>query len=294
MTREQIVALFAIRQDAIARRDVDLIAAQHAPDCEHESPLAGVTVKGREAIGQLYERWFKGFPDFVLTSEELLIDGDRVIQVTTQSGTDTGGFMELPPTGKPFRVPVVWLFTVAGQPVHARATHLRFHRHADADWCAEGKTGRLVAMTISTETRPDTAPRIMVTDTLGQRIITIDKPIVTLGRRSESDVRVRAPASPASTPRSLAEDGRVPAARLRARGSARSSTASGPTERVLAHGDRIRLGESDDTDDRLLRRRRGAVARAQRGRRRRASSATWPACSKGCARSAPAACSTTC
>jgi hypothetical protein len=27
-------------------------------------------------------------------------------------GTDTGGFLELPPTGKPFRVPVVWLFTL--------------------------------------------------------------------------------------------------------------------------------------------------------------------------------------
>ena len=121
MTREQIVALFASRQDAIARRDVDLIAAQHAPDCEHESPLAGGTVKGREAIGQLYERWFKGFPDFVLTSEELLIDGDRVIQVTTQSGTDTGGFMELPPTGKPFRVPVVWLFTLKDN----QFTHVR-------------------------------------------------------------------------------------------------------------------------------------------------------------------------
>ena len=117
MTREEIVALFASRQDAIARRDVELIAAQHAPDCEHESALTGGTVKGREAIGQLYERWFKGFPDFVLTSEELLIDGDRVIQVTTQSGTDTGGFLELPPTGKPFRVPVLILITATDQQI---------------------------------------------------------------------------------------------------------------------------------------------------------------------------------
>jgi predicted ester cyclase len=112
MTRDDIVALFASRLDAIARRDVDLIASQHTPDCEHVSSLPGGTVKGREAIGELYKQWFKGFPDFVLASEELLIDGARVIEVTTQSGTDTGGFMELPPTGKPFRVPVVWLFTL--------------------------------------------------------------------------------------------------------------------------------------------------------------------------------------
>ena len=121
MTRDEIVALFAARQDAIARRDVDLIAAQHALDCQHESPLAGGTVEGREAIGRLYRRWFEGFPDFVLTSEELLIDGDRVIQVTMQSGTDTGGFMQRPPTGKPFRVPVVWLFRLKGdQFAHVR------------------------------------------------------------------------------------------------------------------------------------------------------------------------------
>jgi predicted ester cyclase len=112
MTRDDIVALFARRQDAIARRDVNFIVSQHAPDCVHVSPLAGTIVKGREAIGQLYDQWFKGFPDYELTSEELLIDGDRVVQVSTQSGTDTGGFMGLPPTGKPFRVPVVWLFTL--------------------------------------------------------------------------------------------------------------------------------------------------------------------------------------
>ena len=69
-------------------------------------------VKGHEAIGRLYEAWFKGFPDLALTNDELLVDGDRVTQLTTQSGTDTGGFMGLPPTGKPFRVPIVWLFTL--------------------------------------------------------------------------------------------------------------------------------------------------------------------------------------
>jgi predicted ester cyclase len=121
MTRDEITAMFARRMDAIARRDVNLIASQHAPDCEHVSPLAGGIVRGREAIGQLYDTWFKGFPDFALASEELLIDGDRVVQVSTQSGTDTGGFMQLPPTGKPFRVSVVWLFTVKdNQFVHVR------------------------------------------------------------------------------------------------------------------------------------------------------------------------------
>jgi predicted ester cyclase len=112
MTRSEIVDMFAERQAAINRRDLGFIVAQHAPDCEQISPMAGGTVKGREAIGRLYETWFNGFPDLVWTSDELLVDGDRVTQMTTQSGTDTGGFMGLPPTGKQFHVPMVWLFTV--------------------------------------------------------------------------------------------------------------------------------------------------------------------------------------
>jgi steroid delta-isomerase-like uncharacterized protein len=121
MTRDDIVRMFAERQQAIERRDLEAIAAQHALDCDHISPLAGSTVKGREAIAKLYDAWFKGFPDLVWTSEDLLIDGERVTEIITMSGTDTGGFMGLPPTGKPFRVPVVWLFTVKDR----QFTHVR-------------------------------------------------------------------------------------------------------------------------------------------------------------------------
>ena len=121
MTRDEIVKMFAERQDAINRRDVDFIVSQHAVECEQISPLAGGTVKGREAIRRLYDTWFNGFPDLVWTNDEPLVDGDRVTQMTTHSGTDTGGFMGLPPTGKAFRVPMVWLFTVKdGHFVHVR------------------------------------------------------------------------------------------------------------------------------------------------------------------------------
>jgi steroid delta-isomerase-like uncharacterized protein len=121
MTRDEIVRMFALRQDAVERRDIDFIVSQHATDCEQISAVAGRTVKGREAIGQLYETWFNGFPDLKWCAEELLIDNDRVTQTITLSGTDTGGFMGMPPTGKPFRLPVVWLFTVKDQ----QFTHVR-------------------------------------------------------------------------------------------------------------------------------------------------------------------------
>jgi predicted ester cyclase len=40
----------------------------------------------------------------------LLIDGDSVAQILTIEGTDDGQFLGLPPTGKSFRVPAVFLY----------------------------------------------------------------------------------------------------------------------------------------------------------------------------------------
>ena len=120
MTREEIIALFVRRQDALDRHDAATLTDEHADACVLDSPMAG-TVTGRAAIAKVYESLFTWFPDLTFTSEQLLIDGDRVAQVATFAGTDTGGFMGLPPTGKPMRVPGVFLYTLDDQ----RIVHLR-------------------------------------------------------------------------------------------------------------------------------------------------------------------------
>src|SRR3954451_13760913 len=102
MTREDIQALFERRRDAIARSDAVALASLHAEDGVLESPTAGGTVCGRAAIERVYQAWFTAFPDIVFVSEELLVDGGRVVEVATLTGTATGGFMGLPPTDKPF------------------------------------------------------------------------------------------------------------------------------------------------------------------------------------------------
>jgi steroid delta-isomerase-like uncharacterized protein len=106
MTRDEIVAMFEQRQEAFRRRDAIAIAAFHASDGTLESPMAG-RVTGRLAIAQVYEAWFQGFPDLEVSSWDLLVDGDRAIQFLTLEGTDSGGFMGLPPTGKAFHLTVV-------------------------------------------------------------------------------------------------------------------------------------------------------------------------------------------
>jgi sigma-B regulation protein RsbU (phosphoserine phosphatase) len=91
------------------------------------------------------------------------------------------------------------------------------------------------------------APRLVVTDTLGRRLIAIDKPLITLGRRSEADVRVPSAGVSRRHAEIVTEDGTF---RLRDCASSFGTFVNGErtTERVLVSGDRITLGQSNDTE----------------------------------------------
>jgi serine phosphatase RsbU (regulator of sigma subunit) len=90
-------------------------------------------------------------------------------------------------------------------------------------------------------------PRLLVTDPLGRRQIIIDKPLVTLGRRSESDVRVGGAGVSRQHAEIVADNGSF---RLRDCGSKFGTFVNGnrTDEHALVHGDIIRLGESQDTE----------------------------------------------
>jgi predicted ester cyclase len=76
------------------------------------------------AIRGVYEAWFNAFPDSRLTNERAIVDGSRIAEIATLSGTDTGGFLGLAPTGRPFRIPIVWQYAVeGGQFVFVRPTY---------------------------------------------------------------------------------------------------------------------------------------------------------------------------
>jgi steroid delta-isomerase-like uncharacterized protein len=110
MTREDITALFARRQEAWARRDAASLAADHIADGEVHSPLAGGTVHTRAEIEKLYQAYFVAFPDLVLQHEDVLIDGERVAVFARAAGTDRGGFMGLPPTGRAVKLSIAMIY----------------------------------------------------------------------------------------------------------------------------------------------------------------------------------------
>jgi sigma-B regulation protein RsbU (phosphoserine phosphatase) len=90
-------------------------------------------------------------------------------------------------------------------------------------------------------------PRLVITDTLGRRIVTIDKPLFTIGRRSETDLRLTgADISRVHAEISVENGGCI----IRDKESRFGTFVNGEKQRekVLAHGDQIRLGQAGDTE----------------------------------------------
>ena len=98
------------------------------------------------------------------------------------------------------------------------------------------------------ETAGTNRPRLIVTDTLGRRIVPIDKPVFSIGRRSESDLRL-AGADVSRHHADIARQGDVFV--LQDRQSSFGTFVNDQKivdARTLQPGDRIRLGQSVDVD----------------------------------------------
>ena len=85
--------------------------------------------------------------------------------------------------------------------------------------------------------------RLEVTDTLGRRVVPVEKPLFTIGRRTESDLRVVS-SDVSRDHAEIVDNGDHYL--VRDRSSRYGTFVNGDviTERTLAHGDRIRLGRS--------------------------------------------------
>jgi steroid delta-isomerase-like uncharacterized protein len=110
MTTNGIATILARLQDAYTHLDAEEIATHYAEDCVVDSPVAGMCV-GRLAVERSLRMIFSAFSDLSIHTDELLTFGNRAVWTVQVRGTDNGGFMGLPPTGKPFTSSVIFLFT---------------------------------------------------------------------------------------------------------------------------------------------------------------------------------------
>jgi steroid delta-isomerase-like uncharacterized protein len=103
------------------RRNVAALTELYSADCIVESPMAARLMRGHAAVAEVYRALFDAFPDLTFTMDDLLIDGQSAAQSGIVEGTDKGGFMGMPPSGRQLKVPVVILCKCADNKfVHER------------------------------------------------------------------------------------------------------------------------------------------------------------------------------
>jgi predicted ester cyclase len=123
MTSEEVRALIARRDRGTAARDAAAVVAEYADDAVLESPSFG-TVVGREAIQRVTNYWFTAFPDNTIENVDLVIEGNRAVQMTLVSGTHTGSLLGRAPTGRPYRFFSTFIFTLENNRiVHERRVY---------------------------------------------------------------------------------------------------------------------------------------------------------------------------
>lgn len=107
MTRDETAAMFERRATAYARRDPVALAGDYTDDCVIDSPSGGT--HGKDDAERVLRTVIEALK-VTLHQDALIIEGDRVAQAVSIEGTDVGQFLGFPPTGKPFRVPGVFLY----------------------------------------------------------------------------------------------------------------------------------------------------------------------------------------
>ena len=102
-------------------------------------------------------------------------------------------------------------------------------------------------MSTAAETPGTNHPRLIVTDTLGRRIVPIDKPVFSIGRRSESDLRL-AGADISRLHAEIVRNGDICVLHDRQSTFGTFVNDEKVDARTLAPGDRVRLGQSLDVE----------------------------------------------
>src|SRR5919201_3370731 len=110
MSAEQLVKDYF---DALARRDVEGMAALWAPDGQ-EHIASQVDAVGPNGVREYFTELFTAFPDFALTVQTTVAEDDKVAVHWTATGTMTGPLWGLDPTGARVELEGIDLLRVEG------------------------------------------------------------------------------------------------------------------------------------------------------------------------------------
>jgi steroid delta-isomerase-like uncharacterized protein len=93
-------------------------AAEHrddiiAPDYVRHDPGDPFPARGPEDVKRIVTMLRSMLPDFSITVEAMIAEGDLVVSRYTATATDTRGYMGMPPTGRAIRTPAIQIFRFA-------------------------------------------------------------------------------------------------------------------------------------------------------------------------------------
>jgi len=103
--------------EVMNRRKLSTIDELMAPDLvEHEQLPPGIPMN-REGVKLLFSMYHGAFSDIQVTIEDLIAEGDTVVGRLTVSGTHTGNFAGIPPTGKRVTFQLMDIFRTVGDTI---------------------------------------------------------------------------------------------------------------------------------------------------------------------------------
>ena len=85
-----------------------------ASDFAEREELPPGIPRDREGVKQLTTMLRSAFPDFKATIDDIVAEGDKVVARVTMTGTHTGDFWGVPPTGRQVNLTAIYIVRIAG------------------------------------------------------------------------------------------------------------------------------------------------------------------------------------
>lgn len=92
--------------ELISAHDIDGFVGLLGEDFVEHEELPGFP-QSREGVRQFFAAQLAGFPDMAMTPQDVIDGGDKVVIRAVFTGTHTGAFMGMPPTGRAVTVPLI-------------------------------------------------------------------------------------------------------------------------------------------------------------------------------------------
>lgn len=101
-------------EEIYAKGDLELANELIHPDFVDHEPAHPDQPTGPGSVKQTARRLQRVFGELRFDLEDEIAEGDKVVQLVTMSGRQTGPLMGREPTGKPFAVRHIYIWRIAG------------------------------------------------------------------------------------------------------------------------------------------------------------------------------------